>query len=255
MPVVLHLRKDRQAKSAGFTLVEMLVVITIASLLSALLLPALSTAREKSKRTVCKSNIRELLIATENYADQNLDVLPSSADNSGLYHSVILSDDTFSNLVLLAGSSNIFYCPNIVFGGTPSSVPQHTIKYGYVIGYSYWGGYTYSSLKAPDYQDLPIKSGDMRLGTNALISDANYWTGEASAYFPAAMAVAPHAAMGAAMMKGSTFTVGLGTNSVSIGAQGGNAGYFPGGSVVWRNISNMEKLPASSIIGEAYGNR
>jgi prepilin-type N-terminal cleavage/methylation domain-containing protein len=256
MPVVLHLRNDRHVNSTGFTLVELMVVITIAALLSALLLPSLSTAKEKSRRAVCKSNIKELLIVMENYADQNSDVLPSAADNSGLYHSIILSDDTFSNLLLLTGTSNIFYCPNIVFGDMPGSVAQHTTKYGYVIGYSYWGGATISSLKAPDYQVLPSKAGDMRLSTNALISDANYWTGEASSdYFPASMAVAPHGALGAAMMKGSTFTVGMGTNSASIGAQGGNAGYFPGGSVVWRNISTMERLPASTIIGEAYGNR
>ncbi|MGO8700558.1 MAG: type II secretion system protein [Limisphaerales bacterium] len=256
MPVVLHLRKDRQAKSTGFTLVEMLVVITIAALLSALLLPALSTAKEKSKRTVCKSNIREILMVVETYADQNSDVLPSAADNSGLYHSVILSDDTFSNLVLLSGSSNIFYCPNIVFGATTNPVIQHTARGGYVIGYSYWAGYTMSSLKAPDLEVLPTKSSDPSLSTKPLISDANYWTSAASsAYFPAAMVVAPHSPLGAAMVRGSTFTVGLGTNSASVGAQGGNAGYFPGGSVVWRNINNMEKLSASSVIGESYGNR
>jgi prepilin-type N-terminal cleavage/methylation domain-containing protein len=258
MPVVLHLRKDRHAKSTGFTLVEMMVVITISALLSALLLPSLSTAKEKSKRTVCKSNIRELLTAVEIYTEENADVLPSSADNSGLYHSIILSDTTFSNLLLLTGTSNIFYCPNIVFGDNPGTVAQHSTKYGYVIGYSYWGGYaTVGSYKGPNYEMLPLKSTDPSLSTNALFSDANYWTSpanQANQAFPGGMAMAPHGALGAAMMSGSTFTIGVGTNSASIGAQGGNAGYFPGGSVVWRNINSMQKVTASSQ-DDAYGNR
>ena len=254
MPVVLHLRKDRQAKSTGFTLVEMLVVITIAALLSALLLPSLSTAKEKSKRTVCKNNIRELLMVVENYSDQNSDVLPNSADNSGDYHSLILSDDTFSNLVLLAGNSNIFYCPNIAFGTVTGAVAQHSGKYGYVIGYSYWEGATIGGRKGPEVEVLPTKSTDPTLTTNALISDANYWTTEAGQDFPAAMVVAPHSPLGAAMVMGSSFTVGLGTNSSSVGAQGGNAGYFPGGSVIWRNINKMEILRASRS-ADAYGSR
>jgi prepilin-type N-terminal cleavage/methylation domain-containing protein len=259
MPVVLHLRKDRHVKSAGFTLVEMMVVITISALLSALLLPALSTAKEKTRRAVCKSNIREILTVLEIYADQNSDVLPSSADNSGEYHSIILSDETFSNLVLLAGNSNIFYCPNVVFGDGPGPVAQHNPKYGYVIGYSYWAGSTIRTPKGPQYLVLPSKSTDPTLQTNALISDANFWTGNqgSSAYFPAAMTISPHSAVGAVMSKGSTFTLGLAagpTNSAGIGAQGGNAGYFPDTSVQWRNINSMEKLPASSL-GDAEGNR
>jgi prepilin-type N-terminal cleavage/methylation domain-containing protein len=261
MPVVLYLKKDRQVKSLGFTLVEMMVVITIAALLSALLLPALSTAKEKSRRAVCQNNIHQLLIVMETYADENEQLLPSSADNSGEYHSIILSDDTFSNLVALAyGNSNIFYCPNVVFGDSPGPVAQHSAKYGYVIGYSYWAGATIGTPKGPDYYVLPSKAGDPKLATNALISDANFWTQNQgnSAYFPAAMTVSPHTAMGAAMSRGTAFTVGLAggwTNSAGLGAQGGNAGYFPSGSVQWRNINAMETNVPASWQYDAFGNR
>lgn len=52
----------------GFTLIELLVVISIISLLIAILMPALSGARETAKRTVCASNLRQFGIALTNYA-------------------------------------------------------------------------------------------------------------------------------------------------------------------------------------------
>jgi prepilin-type N-terminal cleavage/methylation domain-containing protein len=67
----------RQPK-AGFTLIELLVVIAIIMLLAALLLPALHQARERGRRAVCMSNLRQWSIAWMSYAGDHNGVLPNT---------------------------------------------------------------------------------------------------------------------------------------------------------------------------------
>jgi prepilin-type N-terminal cleavage/methylation domain-containing protein len=59
----------------GFTLVELLVVISIIAMLLAVLMPALSKAREQGKKVICMSDLRQLSTAWISYANSNNDAL------------------------------------------------------------------------------------------------------------------------------------------------------------------------------------
>ena len=63
---------------SGFTLIELLVVIAIIALLASLLLPAFSKAQEKSQQAACLSNLRQIHMGVEIWAQNHYETLPSA---------------------------------------------------------------------------------------------------------------------------------------------------------------------------------
>jgi len=95
----------------AFTLIELLVVIAIIAILASMLLPSLATAKDKGKRAFCGNNLRQLILATVMY-DDDQKVLPVGWDPafSSIWYRTLQPYLGRKNTLL--ATNKVFVCPS-----------------------------------------------------------------------------------------------------------------------------------------------
>lgn len=172
------------SKKDAFTLIELLVVIAIIAILAAMLLPALAKSKETAKRTVCKSNMRQLALGITMYAGDNLEKYPTASP-----HLAWVPLDIYNYFIsTMHMATNSLECPNYTafedpnYSGSIGMIlvqPNNNPPRGRLGYYALWGLNTTTDARPRDLSygaqpapwDSPRKTTDRITPYTVLMSD------------------------------------------------------------------------------------
>jgi len=126
-------KKFENKNCKGFTLIELLVVVAIIAILSAMLLPALSQARERARTAVCINNLRQLGLTFHLYLQDYNEYFPCADDpvNTSPVYWLWMGRGWRRFIIPYINNSRILYCPS------DRTAPQkwESTSYGYSMAF------------------------------------------------------------------------------------------------------------------------
>jgi prepilin-type N-terminal cleavage/methylation domain-containing protein/prepilin-type processing-associated H-X9-DG protein len=248
---------------AGFTLVELLVVITIIAVLMGLLLPAVQAAREGGRRTVCQNNLYQLSFASVRFNDQ-FGFMPGWRNSGPATNGVsswpimllpFIERNDIYKTIASGGAPSVFVTTYVCPSSPPDSQTGPTLAYAGNCGSG-------SNLRRGDgvMLDTTIASGTAsgRLGLDDIVSnDGSAYTAILSEKCGPGTAIAPlvQSAWNAAPVStGTTFTYPVVTQMQSVfglAVTAVPAKVINSGTLGTSSLAGFSSMPSSNHPGGA----
>ena len=146
-------RNSSTGRRQAFTLIELLVVIAIIAILAGMLLPALNSAREKGRSTLCKSNLKQQHLAFAGYINDYQEwCMVRFYKKAGWSHSVSWYGEMQELKYITNGK--VFACPTNKAQVKGKYVDEGTYNYGTTYGLTVG---TFGTTTAPGEYIAPVK--------------------------------------------------------------------------------------------------